>query len=65
MQTPLYLAAKRGKVEACEILIEHGASLLHKCFGKTVHEVVLSEMPHFDATKVKVTSARGQSTAGT
>ena len=35
-QTPLYLAAKRGKVEACEVLIEHGASLLHKCFGKTV-----------------------------
>ena len=63
-QTPLYLAAKRGKGEACQILIEHGASLLHKCFGKTVHEVILSELPHFDATEVKVTSSPSSSSAG-
>ena len=52
----MYLAAKNGNVEACEVLIEHGANLLHRCFGRTVHEVVLAELPHFDATKVAVTA---------
>ena len=52
-QTPLYLAAKKQRAEACELLIAHGASLESKSFGKTVKEVLGENLPHLDPSKVK------------
>jgi ankyrin repeat protein len=52
-QTPLYLAAKGGRAEACELLISFSASLETKCFGKTVKQVIAENLPSLDPHKVR------------
>ena len=53
-QTPLYIAASRKNVGLAKTLIEHGASLNHTIFRKTVLEHIHQKIPHFNPSLVKV-----------
>ncbi len=52
-QTALYLAAKKASEGMARMLIEAGADYNHKCFGKTVADVIKENLPGFDYSAVQ------------
>ena len=53
-QTPLYIAVKKKNVRIATKLIEHGADLNYKVFGKTILERIRDKIPQFDPLSVEV-----------
>ena len=53
-RTPLYIAAVRKHPEVVKILLEHGASPLNTCYGKSIEETIQENLPYFDISKVEV-----------
>ena len=53
-QTPAYLAAKNGKLDALKLLLEYGASLRNSVENKSLAEYLTENFPQFNPHNVNV-----------